>query len=86
MLFLDYSPAMPPKACGQAIVCPKIEVGAWNTVRPEKAIFTQRAYHKEEKCKGVSSFQKVVPISCYRCVHGTCFCILALWSKMLHLT
>ncbi|XP_043812424.1 putative recombination initiation defects 3 isoform X3 [Manihot esculenta] len=50
------NPAMPPKACGQAIVCPKIEVGAWNTVRPEKA--TQRAYHKEEKCKGVSSFQK----------------------------
>ncbi|XP_021674689.2 putative recombination initiation defects 3 isoform X1 [Hevea brasiliensis] len=52
------NPAMPRRACGQVTVCPKIEMGAWNTVRPEQATFTQRASHKEEKRKGVSSFQK----------------------------
>ncbi|XP_058008406.1 putative recombination initiation defects 3 isoform X3 [Hevea brasiliensis] len=52
------NPAMPPMPCGQATVCPKIEMGAWNTVRPEQATFTQMASHMEQKSKRVSSFQK----------------------------
>ncbi|KAF2315303.1 hypothetical protein GH714_038768 [Hevea brasiliensis] len=54
------NPAMPPKPCGQATLCPKIEMGAWNTVRPEQATFTQMASHMEQKSKRVSSFQKSI--------------------------
>ncbi|XP_012083385.1 putative recombination initiation defects 3 isoform X2 [Jatropha curcas] len=52
------NPAIPPKTSGQTTVCPKIEMGAWNTVRPEKTKFTQKASCKEQKCKEASSVQK----------------------------
>ncbi|KAG8663796.1 putative recombination initiation defects 3 isoform X2 [Manihot esculenta] len=52
------NPAMPSKLCRQTTVRPKIEMGEWNTVRPEQDTIRQRASHKEQTSKRVSSFQK----------------------------
>ncbi|XP_065864300.1 putative recombination initiation defects 3 [Euphorbia lathyris] len=43
------NPVMPEKASGQPAPRPKVEMGAWNTIKAEQIALTQRASHKERK-------------------------------------
>ncbi|KAF5733059.1 Recombination initiation defects 3 putative isoform 2 [Tripterygium wilfordii] len=57
-LFLDSSPPVPQKVCAQENQAPRVEMGCWKSVKPEKATIMTKASHDEHKRKGPSLIKK----------------------------